>query len=268
MNDFATLRRAIERDLFAHPVVQDNPFTSWFAEGDLDREDVRDMIREFSVFSNHFLVVQVKRMVNAGSEEGEVCARNILMNECGVSIDPHSGSPEGRTFATARAHINWLRELGERLGMDRRELGRWESGSKATHEFLDGLDATYGSRDPMIGAGASFAIETWAAFGIGEPGLEARNFWKQLITGLEAHDKDLPIGFFKYHFELEAGHGANVWKELRDTFGKPGFDSHRFLRGGRKALDAIHTFWLGLDEARRERHATSPSRLNVAQLGF
>lgn len=267
MNDFSALRRAIERDFFSHPVVTSNPFTGWFAQGDLDREDVRDMVRQFAVFSNHFLVVQAKRLVNAATEEGEVCARNILMNECGVSIDPRTGSPEGRTFATARAHINWLRELGRALGMDPRQLGRWESGRPSTHEFLEGLDATYGSRDPMVGAGASFAIETWAAFGIGDPELEPRNFWKQLITGLEAHDASLPIGFFKYHFELESGHGANVWKELQETFHAPEFDAARFLRGGRKALDAIHTFWLGLDEARRERRGGT-ARLNVAQLGF
>src|SRR5262249_42542410 len=134
----------------------------------------------------------------------------------------------GRTFSTRNAHINWLREVGKALGLDPRAFGRWDTGSDATHAFLDGLDRTYGSRDGVVGAGASFAIETWAASGIGEGAeRESCNFWKELIAGLEAFNRreraakglrPLPLGFFRWHFELEGGHGASVWRELDESF--------------------------------------------------
>lgn len=272
MNDFDAFKDVLRREFFDHPVITDNRYTAWFAQGDATEEDVSELLLQFSVFSNHFLVAQVKRLVNAGTLEGERCARAILVNECGVALD-REGSPEGKTFTARNAHLNWLRECAEPLGLSPVELGKWDNGSEATREFLDGLDRTYGSRDGMIGAGASFAIETWAAFGIGSgPELEARNFWRQLIVGLEAFNArraaagrtPLPLHFFKFHFQMEAGHGANVWHELEQIFGQPGFDERKFLRGGRQALEAIHTFWKGLDAQRRE-HADVTADVNVAQ---
>lgn len=262
---FETFKAVVRRELFTHAVITDNPYTTWFSRGEADEEQVADLLVQFSVFSNHFLVLQVKRMVNAGTIEGERCARNILMNECGVGLDPRTGSVEGRIFATDNAHLNWLREAGAALGLEPMELGRWDLGSDATHRFLSELDKTYGSRDAMVGAGASFAIETWAASGLGGGArLEAGNFWRQLICGLEIFNRGraaqgletVPLGFFKFHAEIEAGHGVNVWRELAETFAQPGFDARRFLRGGVKALDAIEVFWLGLDAHRRAQTET------------
>lgn len=274
MNDLEAFKSVVREQLFTHPVITANPFTSWFARGEADEDQVADLLIQFSVFSNHFLVLQVKRMVNAGTLEGERCARNILMNECGVGLDPRTGSVEGRAFATGNAHLNWLREAGAAIGLEPMELGRWSQGSEATHRFLNGLDRTYGSRDAMTGAGASFAIECWAASGLGGgERLEAGNFWRQLIRGLEAVNRrraaegldGIPLGFFKFHAEVEAGHAVNVWRELEETFAAPGFDAKRFLRGGRKALDAIEVFWRGLDESRRARGRDALAGVNVAQ---
>lgn len=274
MNDITA---RIREEFFDHPVITRNAYTEWFSRGEADEDQVAELLMQFSVFSNHFLTVQVKRMVNAGTLEGEACARNILLNELGVALDQRTASPEGRRFHAANAHLNWLREAGAALGLPATELGKWANGSAATHKFLDGLDRTYGSRDGNVGAGASFAIETWAAFGIGAgPELEARNFWRQLLTGLEkfnakraaAGAKQVPLGFFRFHFEVESAHGAGVWKELEQTRSTPGFDARRFLQGGRRALDAIHTFWQGLDESRRRAQSETESVLaavNVAQ---
>lgn len=287
MNDFDSFRRRIGDELLAHPVIQDNPYTRWFKLGLADETQVRDLVEQFSVFSNHFLVAQVKRLVNAGTEEGERCARTILVNECGVALEPRTGSAEGRTFSSANAHIEWLRETGRALGLDPRRLGRWDLGRAETREFLETLERTYGSRDGVVGAGASFAIECWAAFGIGRgPELEARNFWRELIEGLEAFDRKrrrplglapLPMGFFKFHFVSEAGHGAAVWDELKESFEDPGFDQERFLSAGREALDAIHLFWRGLDRERlsipddlplHPHLAAGMPELDLMQIGF
>lgn len=254
---FAAFRKRIEGEFFSHPVIVRNPYTKWFRQGLAGEDQVRDLLLQFSVFSNHFVALQAKRLVNAATEEGERTARYILVSECGVGMDPVTGSTEGRSFSTQNAHLNWLRETGKVLGLEPRRMGRWEEGSPSTHAFLEGLDRTYGSRDGQIGAGASFAIENWAAFGIGKGEAESDNFWKELITGLEAFNRrrrgrePLPLGFFQYHFELETGHGANVWRELEESFTEPGFDAGKFLAGGREALAAIHTFWLGLDKTRR-----------------
>jgi hypothetical protein len=259
---FAFFQERIERELYRHPVIVDNSYPRWFSRGEANLAQIAELLLQFSVFSNHFLVVQAKRMVNASSEEAERGARFILMSECGVALDGSTGSTEGRVFSTANAHINWLREVGAAAGLDPRAMGRWAAGTPSTHAFLEGLDRTYGSRDGWVGAGASFAIENWAAFGIGGgPELEARNFWRQLIAGLEAFNRrrasegraPLPLGFFQYHFELESGHGANVRRELEETFSDPTFDPEKFLAGGREALDSIHAFWEGLEAGRLAR---------------
>ena len=173
----ASFKERIEREFFRHPVITNNAYTRWFSAGEATHAQIENLLLQFSVFSNHFLVVQAKRMVNAASEEAERAARFILMNECGVRVDVATGSTEDGAFKTASAHINWLREVGAAIGMEEGRMGRWAAGTPSTHAFLDGLDRTYGSRDGWIGAGASFAIENWAAFGIGRaPELEARNF--------------------------------------------------------------------------------------------
>lgn len=261
MVDFNSFKKVIEKEFFQHPVIVNNPYTKWFKEGTANTEQVKDLILQFSVFSNHFIVVQAKRMVNAMTLEGEESARAILLNECGVGMDVKTGSIEGQRFTTPNAHINWLRKIARMLELDQRIVGRWEIGTKSTHDFLNGLDKTYGSHDGQIGSGASFAIETWAAYGIGHGAKEeSNNFWKELVLGLEGYNKkyriskgleSLPLGFFQYHFETEAGHGTNVWQELEQTFKQSDFDQEKYLKAGKMALEAIYTFWLGLDETRK-----------------
>jgi len=75
------------------------------------------------------------------------------------------------------------------------------------------------------------------------PWLETDNL-RRAAEGLES----IPPGFFKFHAEIEASHGVNMWRELEETFAQPGFDAKRFLRGGKKALDAIEVFWLGISK--------------------
>lgn len=259
---FGVFLKKIEREFFQHPVIQINPYTQWLREGEITTEQLRDLIRQWGVFSNHFLVVQCKRMVQAKSPEAERGARSILANEIGVGMDIEQGDCDGKTFHAKNAHINWLRELAKLIGMDPMTLGAWENGSEATHAFLKGLEETYGSFDGNIGSGASFAIETWAAFGIGgTPKEEARNFWSEHIEGLKKYNdreriakglKPLPLGFFQYHFKIEGGHGANVFHELEETFFSDEFNETKYMAGGKKALEAIYTFWKGLDATRKK----------------
>ena len=71
MKNFDLFKKRIEKDFFQHPVIVKNPYTKWFKQGLANTEQVKDLIMQFSVFSNHFIVVQAKRMVNASTIEGE-----------------------------------------------------------------------------------------------------------------------------------------------------------------------------------------------------
>jgi len=250
------------REIDEHPLIVKNIFTKEFKNGTANLEQVKDLVVQFSVFSNHFLVIQCKRMVNSTTEVARRGARSILANEIGVAIDMDEGDADGGTFLHKSAHLNWLMEIGDMLGIDSRTLGRWALGTEATQRFLTQLEEVYGSRDSNIGSGASFAIETWAGFGIGgNAKAESNNFWKELITGLEGFNANhrLPHGlppvgieFFQYHFDLESAHVANVEHELEEIFFDPDFDEEKWFEGARKALDAMHIFWLGLEETRKQ----------------
>jgi hypothetical protein len=251
-NDLALLVETIKR----HRVIVANPYTQWFAKGEMNTQHVEDLLIQFSVFSNHFLRIQCTRMVNAVrlGLEAEREARAILVSELGVT--------QSNTFAHYYAHINWLRETATPLALAPPKipypLGDWDLGLKTTHKFLEELEATYGSRDPSIAAGASFAIETWAGFGLKNEETENLNFWKQLIVGLNNFNDSrrgvypvLKLNFFKFHVEDEKKHVESVERELLETFDLPQFNIEKWNEGAFRALDAILLFWVGLDEQRK-----------------
>lgn len=259
LKTFADFWGIIEKEIHCHPVITDNPYCKWFKKGEANTRQIIDLFEQFAVFSKWFLLVQMMRMLNAQDLEAEAHARYILVNELGVGIQP-GGSTEEQPFKTRWAHINWLRETATSLQLDAERLGSWESSTPSTREFIHGLEVTYGSKDGELGRGASYAIETWAAWGIGgDEESESNNFWKELVTGMEIYNKrsrreggsQIPLDFFQYHFQFEKGHGDNVLDEMKTSFSKPSFDKKKFLKGGRIALEAIHTFWLGLDRSRK-----------------
>jgi len=102
----------------------------------------------------------------------------------------------------------------------------------------------YGSDDPMIAEGASFAVENWAAAG----------FWQEIEDGLMAiktkrHPK-LRLAFFTWHNRVEAQHADHVMDELEDAYFDEDFDREKFFKGGRDVLEAVACFWDGLESDR------------------
>lgn len=220
---FENFWSVIEHEFHHHPVITDNPYCKWFKRGEISQRQLIDLFEQFACFSKWFLLVQLMRMLNAPDLDAETHARYILANELGVGIRA-DGSTEEQPFKTRWAHINWLRETAQPLHLDPEKLGGWESASPSTREFIKGLEETYGSKDGEFGRGASYAIETWAAWGIGNgKEAESNNFWKELITGIELYnkynrlDKDqaIPLDFFLFHFKSEKGHGDNVLEEMK-----------------------------------------------------
>lgn len=261
--DFRRFEARVVDVVARHPVVVANPYTPWFATGAATRADVRHLTVQFSVFSHLFVEAQLRKVINAADLDGYRAGKEILLNELGVVFRPRNGAtagtaPElvstegtvdGGTFRFAAAHFEWLVKFAEHLGLDFAELGKRRHGTASTLFFCDELMRLYGAEDASTAEGASFAVEHWAAAG----------FWKELIAGLQAFKErecpDLPLGFWKFHDQLEGQHAAHTEDELRDAFETEGFDEERFLDGGAQMLNGVHAFWQGLadDRARAAR---------------
>ncbi len=257
----------VDRELLHHRIVTDNVYTRWFRTGDATDDELRHFVRQFSVFSNQFLVAALLRVINAPSLQQARSAKEILMNELGViyrragqdAVAPSArddeqkdregdpdlvsteGTVDGGLFRFRAAHLEWLLGVAEGLGMGFDDIGKRKHGTEETLHFCDELIRLYGNEDPWIAEGASFAVENWAAAG----------FWQELEDGLMAIKKDrhprLKIAFFTWHNRVEAQHAGHTMEELEAVYFQPGFDRNRFFQGGHEVLDAIAVFWDGLD---------------------
>jgi hypothetical protein len=260
----------VDRGLLHHRVITDNAYTRWFRDGGATDDELAHFVRQFSVFSNQFLVAALLRVINAPSLRQARAAKEILMNELGViyrrtdgpqtptrAVDEESkdregdpdlvsteGTVDGGTFRFRAAHFEWLLAVGEALGLGFDDMGKRHHGRPYTLQFCDTLQHLYGNEDGQLAEGASFAVENWAAAG----------FWQELEDGL-LHIKatrlpKLKIAFFTWHNRVEAQHAGHVMEELEDVFFDPGFDQARFFRGAHEVLDAIAAFWDGLEADR------------------
>ncbi len=273
---FARVRRAV----FEHPVVTSNDYCNWFERGEATREQVRDLCVQFSVFSNLFIVAQLLKTINAPTLEQARESKEILANELGVVFrsgrtspvqerpvdadaidrmgDPElvstEGTVDGGTFKFTAAHFEWLLQFARPLGLSFDDLGKRKHGTPSTVFFCDEPSRLYGSEDPDVAEGASFAVEHWAAAG----------FWKQLIRGLDAYrDRECPdlrLAFFTWHDRVESQHAAHTMTELLDAYRRPGFDEEKFLQGAAEMLDGVKAFWDGLEQSRRQLAAQGAAR--------
>ncbi|RDJ93690.1 hypothetical protein B4Q13_20235, partial [Lacticaseibacillus rhamnosus] len=92
-SDWDTFLEQVRETVMSHPVVTNNEYCIWFAKGQANREQVRDLIQQFSVFSNLFIVAQLLKTINAPtmSQARESC--EILVNELGVVFNSGRTSP-------------------------------------------------------------------------------------------------------------------------------------------------------------------------------
>src|SRR5262245_41188468 len=84
VDDFRDFLAEVDRDLLHHRVITDNRYTRWFQHGEVTDEELRHFIKQFSVFSNQFLVAALLKVINAPSLQQSRASREILMNELGV----------------------------------------------------------------------------------------------------------------------------------------------------------------------------------------
>lgn len=263
----------VQRDLLHHRIITDNPYTRWFRDGGATDAELAHFVRQFSVFSNQFLVAALLRVINAPTLQQARSAKEILMNELGVIYrrtdgkhatarpaadddeskdregDPDlvstEGTVDGGLFRFRAAHFEWLLAVGEALGLGFDDLGKRRNGRDYTLHFCDELQRLYGNEDDRIAEGASFAVENWAAAG----------FWQELEDGLlhikSARLPTLKVAFFTWHNRVEAQHAGHTMEELEAVYFDPRFDEARFFQGAHEVLDAIAGFWEGLEDDRR-----------------
>src|SRR5262245_53862682 len=84
VDDFRDFLAAVDRDLLKHRVITDNAYTRWFQKGEATDAELKHFVKQFSVFSNQFLVAQLLKVINAPSLEQMRTGKEILMNELGV----------------------------------------------------------------------------------------------------------------------------------------------------------------------------------------
>ena len=269
--DLARFRRRVEALVHHHAVVVDNAYTRWFATGAADRDEVRHLTVQFSVFSHLFIEAQLRKVLNAADLDSYRAGKEILMNELGVvfkpgqagagtaargpgvapetdMVDPDivstEGTVDGGRFRFTAAHFEWLLRFGAPIGLGFDDLGKRRHGTHSTLFFCDELLRIYGSADASIAEGASYAVEHWAAAG----------FWKELIAGLSAFKArecpELPMGFWTWHDKIEDQHAAHTADELTEAFFRADFNEDRFLAGAAEMLDGVKAFWDGLEADR------------------
>ena len=269
--DITRFRQRVEALVHHHPVVVDNAYTRWFATGSADRDEVRHLTVQFSVFSHQFVEAQLRKVMNAADLDSYRSGKEILMNELGVvfrptragaaapargsgsvpdedRVDPDivgtEGTVEGGRFRFTAAHFEWLLRFGAPIGLGFDDMGKRRHGTASTLFFCDELLRIYGSEDPSIAEGASYAVEHWAAAG----------FWKELIAGLSAFKErecpELPLGFWIWHDKIEDQHAAHTADELAEAFFRSDFDEEKFLAGAAEMLDGVMAFWDGLEADR------------------
>jgi hypothetical protein len=274
-SDWDSFLEQVRETVMSHPVVTNNEYCIWFSKGEATREQVRDLIQQFSVFSNLFIVAQLLKTINAPSLEQARESCEILVNELGVVFnsgrtspkdgsarsdvdkdregDPElvstEGTVDGGTYRFNARHFEWLVKVGEAVGLSFDDLGKRRFGRDETLFFTDELARIYGNDDADVAEGASFAVEHWAAAG----------FWKQLISGLDAFKDrecaDLRLAFFTWHDRVEDQHAAHTMNELEGAFQRPGFDQQKFLDGAADMLNGVQAFWVGLEARRKELEA-------------
>lgn len=272
--DFSHFEERLKKELLSHQIILNNQYCKWFASVELSLDDVKYFTQQFSVFSNLFIVAQLYKTINSVDLQEMRSAKEILANELGcvfhgkekkseadlterstISEDEEGsdlvnteGTVDGGTFRFEAAHFEWLLSFAKPLGLKFENLGKRKHGSKSTLFFCDELIRIYGSTDYNESAGASFAVENWAAAG----------FWKELIQGLKRFKKnkipELHLGFFTWHDKVEDQHKEQTHDEMKELyFGPHPFDENKFIAAGREMLDGVAAFWDGLNKERLQR---------------
>ncbi|HEY9812066.1 MAG TPA: hypothetical protein V6D31_00805, partial [Candidatus Sericytochromatia bacterium] len=65
--EFQEFLGEVENKFFQHSVITNNIYTRWFSQGTATDEELRHFIKQFSVFSNQFLLAALAKTINAST---------------------------------------------------------------------------------------------------------------------------------------------------------------------------------------------------------
>ena len=67
-NDAKRFRARLQKEVLHHPIIEANAYTEWFRRGEFSTAQARAFVIQFSVFSNEFLVAQLRKMLEEGRQ--------------------------------------------------------------------------------------------------------------------------------------------------------------------------------------------------------
>ena len=137
---------------------------------------MKHFIKQFSVFSNQFLIAALLKVINAPTLAQARQSKEILMNELGVIYrkrdqaigsrnglsdadkdregDPDlvstEGTVDGGVFRFQAAHFEWLLKVGEGLGFTFDDLGKRRHGRPAHASLLRRIAANLRQRRSAV----------------------------------------------------------------------------------------------------------------------
>jgi hypothetical protein len=217
-----------------HPVIANNLYLRRFARG-VTEAQARFELQQFSVFAHHFDVAQAQLVVNAPTEEAYLERLQLLLNEKGI---PYKGGFEGELtgcWDLKHVHFMWLNEMAAGLGLKFEEVGKKKVALQGTRQFVDATFKYYATEDLSAMIGAAFAIENWAS----------NYLWTPWISGMSKlnairrskGDKEVKLGYLKYHQAEERHHSQATIDELLEHFQEEWFDVPTFLDSAVGILD-------------------------------
>ncbi|HEY9669124.1 MAG TPA: hypothetical protein V6C91_20095, partial [Coleofasciculaceae cyanobacterium] len=65
VDDFQDFLAEVDRKFLQHRIITSNAYTGWFSKGTATDEELRHFIKQFSVFSNQFLVAALLKTINS-----------------------------------------------------------------------------------------------------------------------------------------------------------------------------------------------------------
>jgi hypothetical protein len=249
-----------------HPVVASNHYLTRFAEG-VTHAQARHELQQFSVFALQFDVAQAKLVANAPTEEAYEERLRVLLNEKGI---PYKDGFEGEltgVWNPNTVHFSWLVKTAEGLDLKFEDLGKIWIGQPGTKQFVKTVFDTYASTDQNLAAGATFAVENWAANRLWTPWIAGM---RKLNAGLA---KQVHLGYLTYHEAEEKHHSQATLDELLEDFSEPWFDSEKFFQGVETILtDGVQAYYesqlatMPDKDASWPRQAVSPRSFDPASL--
>ncbi|HHK41621.1 MAG TPA: hypothetical protein ENJ50_04300 [Planctomycetaceae bacterium] len=263
---FQQLLLDVSARIMCHPIIASNLYLRRFAQG-VTEAQARHECQQFSVFALQFDVAQAKLVANAPTRESYEERLRVLLNEKGIPYeDGFEGELTGR-WNEATVHFTWMQNMARGLGLNFEDIGKIWVGLPGTKAFVQATFDLYGSTDPSTAAGATFAIENWAANAL----------WKPWIAGMEKLNNErrdkVDLGYLLYHDKEEEHHSQATIDELLEDFSEPWFDLETFLTSAERMLtEGVQAYYESQLDTLPEKdetwpmEATDPRRFDPASI--